>query len=185
MAFTAVPKLPLEILPSTDAAPKNWPWLKTLGERKVSDQPDWPSGPYRPAPDEPRWAVPAYPPPTGYPAPAAYALPVAATDVGGVSGVVQGGAWGLLLPPQAPAEAYADWLAALFLDRTRYRAAALHAREDYETRLSNRAYTRQLLGIISRVCDSARKTMQPANPPVRPRPPAIGVLRSGEGLTGR
>ncbi len=100
---------------------------------------------------------------------AAYALPVAATDVGGVSAVVQGGAWGLLLPPEAPAAAYADWLAALFRDRARYRSVALHARDDYDTRLSNRAH----------------ETLQPASPPARPRPAAMGALRAGDGLIAR
>lgn len=82
---------------------------------------------------------------------AAFGLPVAATDVGGVSAVVRAGDWGLLPPLDAPAAAYADWIADLFRDRVRYRRTARRAREDFEDRLSNRSYTRGLLAIIEGV----------------------------------
>lgn len=79
---------------------------------------------------------------------AAYGLPVAAADVGGVSSVVRNGDWGLLLPLDTPARSYAEWLRDLYLDRRRYRAAALRARQDFVTRLSSTAYINSLVGII-------------------------------------
>jgi glycosyltransferase involved in cell wall biosynthesis len=79
---------------------------------------------------------------------AAYALPVAATDVGGVSSVVRNGDWGLLLPPDSPPRAYAAWLQALYQDRDRYQRTARRARADFLARLSNKAYTDQLVRII-------------------------------------
>lgn len=79
---------------------------------------------------------------------AAYALPVAATDVGGVSSVVRNGDWGLLLPSDSPPRAYAEWLRALYQDRARYQATARRARADFLARLSNKAYTDELVRII-------------------------------------
>ena len=85
---------------------------------------------------------------------AAFGLPVAATDVGGVSTVVRGGDWGLLPGVDAPVAEYADWLAELFRDRERYRQAARRARDDFDTRLSSRSYTRGLLAIMDGVLGS-------------------------------
>jgi glycosyltransferase involved in cell wall biosynthesis len=79
---------------------------------------------------------------------AAYGLPVAAADVGGVSSVVLSGDWGLLLPLDSPAGAYAEWLKALYEDRERYEATARRARQDFLTRLSSRAYIDNLVRII-------------------------------------
>ena len=82
---------------------------------------------------------------------AAFGLPVAATDVGGVSTTVRAGDWGLLPALDAPAADYVDWIADLFRDRVRYRETARRARDDYEARLSNRSYTRGLITIIEGV----------------------------------
>ncbi|AFL88035.1 glycosyltransferase [Terriglobus roseus DSM 18391] len=78
---------------------------------------------------------------------AAYALPVAATDVGGVSTVVQKD-WGFLLPLEADAHQYAVWLRNAFQDRDSYKLLSENARKDFEARLSNTVYTQKLLGII-------------------------------------
>ena len=78
---------------------------------------------------------------------AAYGLPVAATDVGGVATVVNP-AWACLLPLDAPAESYAEWISAAFADRKCYFELALRARDDFERRLSRAAYTARLLEII-------------------------------------
>jgi glycosyltransferase involved in cell wall biosynthesis len=79
---------------------------------------------------------------------AAYGLPVAATNVGGVPTVVKNGDWGLLLDTQASGEEYAPWLADLFRDREKYNHLAMRAREDYDARLSRTVYTQSLLKII-------------------------------------
>jgi glycosyltransferase involved in cell wall biosynthesis len=79
---------------------------------------------------------------------AAYGLPVAAADVGGVSSVVPSGDWGLLLPLDSPARTYAEWLKALYEDRERYEATARRARQDFLNRLSGRAYIDNLVRII-------------------------------------
>jgi glycosyltransferase involved in cell wall biosynthesis len=79
---------------------------------------------------------------------AAYGLPVAATNVGGVPSVVKDGDWGLLLETKASGEQYAPWLADLFRDREKYNEVAMRARQDYEARLSRNVYTQTLLTII-------------------------------------
>jgi glycosyltransferase involved in cell wall biosynthesis len=79
---------------------------------------------------------------------AAYALPVAATDVGGVSSVVRNGDWGLLLPLESSPRTYAEWLQALYQNRERYEKTARSARQDFLTRLNNKAYVDQLVRII-------------------------------------
>jgi glycosyltransferase involved in cell wall biosynthesis len=79
---------------------------------------------------------------------AGYALPIAATDVGGVSSVVRNGDWGLLLPLESSPRTYAEWLLALYRDRERYEKMAHSARQDFLTRLNNKAYVDQLVRII-------------------------------------
>lgn len=78
---------------------------------------------------------------------AAYALPVAATDVGGVGAVVQNN-WGLLLSTEASANEYAVWLRDAFKDRARYHEMSRNARNDFDARLSNTVYVQKLIGII-------------------------------------
>lgn len=88
---------------------------------------------------------------------AAYALPVAATDVGGVGTVVQSD-WGILLPLEASANEYAVWLRDAFQDRARYRMLSGNARNDFEARLSNQVYTQKLIAIIRTTLDALSAT---------------------------
>jgi glycosyltransferase involved in cell wall biosynthesis len=66
----------------------------------------------------------------------AYALPVVATDTGGVSGVVRHQETGFLLPHEARGEAYADAVAAIYRNRERYRMMVLASRDAFEQRLN-------------------------------------------------
>ncbi len=84
---------------------------------------------------------------------AAFGLPVAASDVGGVTSVVTPEV-GIALPLEAPATEYADWIASLFLDRSRYLDAARRSRLEFERHLSNRAYTEALERILYAVTGS-------------------------------
>lgn len=88
---------------------------------------------------------------------AAYGLPVAATDVGGVGTVVQKD-WGLLLPLETGAREYAVWLRDVFQDRARYSALSKSARSDFEARLSNRVYVQKLIEIIRTTLDRSSAT---------------------------
>lgn len=81
---------------------------------------------------------------------AAYALPVVASDVGGVSAVVRQNEWGFLAPIEAEAAEYATWISAVFSDRRRYLEMAWAARADYDARLSGAAYARSLTALIKR-----------------------------------
>ncbi len=80
---------------------------------------------------------------------AAYALPVVATDVGGVSAVVKHGDWGFLGNVDEGPERYVHWIRSLFLDRPRYFKVAGLARQDYEQRLSGSAYAKALVSLIT------------------------------------
>jgi glycosyltransferase involved in cell wall biosynthesis len=87
---------------------------------------------------------------------AAFGLPVAATDVGGVSAVVADGDWGNLEGLEDDGTRQAAWIASLFRDRARYASVARSARRDFDTRLSRAKYTENLISILRTVV--SRKT---------------------------
>ncbi|AFL88033.1 glycosyltransferase [Terriglobus roseus DSM 18391] len=81
---------------------------------------------------------------------AAYGLPVIATNVGGISSVVQHDVWGVLFLPDTPPEAYAQRIASIYKDRELYLNMCWSARRDYVSRLSGSRYVAQLVNIIRR-----------------------------------
>ena len=83
----------------------------------------------------------------------AYGVPCLATDVGGLPDVIQPGVNGQLFPLDAPATAYADWLADLWRDPARYRLLARSALDDYHQRLCG-ANAAQRLADTLRACVS-------------------------------
>ena len=66
----------------------------------------------------------------------AHALPSISRAVGGVPSAVRNGRTGLLLPADAPAEAYCAALQPLLRDRDRYAAMCAEAYRDYASRLN-------------------------------------------------
>lgn len=66
----------------------------------------------------------------------AFALPSVARAVGGVPSAVRHGRTGLLMPPDAGADAYCDALAPLLADRRRYATMCIDAYRDYASRLN-------------------------------------------------
>jgi glycosyltransferase involved in cell wall biosynthesis len=74
---------------------------------------------------------------------AAYGLPVASTNVGGVAEIVQE-SWGILLSPNATPEAFARWIMMHYFDRDAYERKAWSARSSFEERLNWRAFCRNL-----------------------------------------
>ena len=80
---------------------------------------------------------------------AAYGVPVLSTDTGGVSGIVQNGVNGFLLPPEAPGAEYAKVLAELFESPDRYRELREASRAAYDERLNWDAFGRSAARILA------------------------------------
>lgn len=79
----------------------------------------------------------------------AYGTPSITTDTGGVSGAVAHGENGLLLPPAADGDAYAQVIAELWRDPARYDALVHSSRDAYERRLNWDSWGRRLAGLIA------------------------------------
>lgn len=63
-------------------------------------------------------------------------LPCLTTDIGGLPDVIHSGLNGERFPLDAPARAYADWIAGWWADPARYRGMALATLADFHARLS-------------------------------------------------
>ena len=70
----------------------------------------------------------------------AFGLPPVAGKTGGVSTIIHDGENGLLLPYDAPPEAYADAILAVWQDTERYQNMRRNARAAFEERLNYRAW---------------------------------------------
>ncbi|PYE54160.1 glycosyltransferase family 4 protein [Deinococcus yavapaiensis] len=94
----------------------------------------------------------------------AFAVPVVAANVGGMSSVVCEGVNGTLLPAGVPGEAYAERLAVLWTDRTVLTALGRTARDAYDEVLNWGVATRQFLQLLDRALDttSVRTSIQRA-----------------------
>jgi glycosyltransferase involved in cell wall biosynthesis len=66
----------------------------------------------------------------------AFGIPVVTTDTGGVSSLVVNGENGILLPPAARGDQYADAICALYRDDEHYAALHESSRAAYDTRLN-------------------------------------------------
>ncbi len=73
-----------------------------------------------------------------------YGVPCLGTDVGGLPDVIHAGVNGQLFGLDAPATAYADWIAAAWRDPARYRQLALSALDDYHQRLGGGSAAQRL-----------------------------------------
>lgn len=82
-----------------------------------------------------------------------HGLPCLCTDVGGLPDVIHSGVNGQRFPLDAPASAYASWIAELWGDLDRYRQLALGACEDYHERLSGDRAARRLAGAMQALVD--------------------------------
>jgi len=87
-------------------------------------------------------------------------LPVAATAVGGIAEVFDRSNWGIALPLDAEAKAYANWLHDTYADRTRYQRTAWMARDVYDANLNWDAYCARIEAISDWLLEA---------PPPRPR----------------
>jgi len=66
----------------------------------------------------------------------AYGLPVVASDVGGISSIIQEGVNGFMLPLSSRGDAYAKVIAKTFADAQGYRELVKAARQEYDDRLN-------------------------------------------------
>lgn len=82
---------------------------------------------------------------------AAHGTPSLATDTGGVASAVIEGKSGFLVPPGAPASAYAATIRALLEDRARYETLVTSSRRAYDARLNWDAWARAAAGVIADV----------------------------------
>ena len=76
---------------------------------------------------------------------AAFGVPAIATDVGGIPTSIEDGVNGRLLPLTANGEPYADAIAEIIADPTRYRAMAAANRRRYERDLNWEAFCRTVI----------------------------------------
>jgi glycosyltransferase involved in cell wall biosynthesis len=81
----------------------------------------------------------------------AYSLPPVAAETGGVGTAIHNGENGLLLPYDAPPEAFADAILAVWSDQERYQAMRRAARDAYEKRLNWRAWGDQVDAELRRI----------------------------------
>lgn len=87
---------------------------------------------------------------------AAYGLPSLAPATGGVPGALSDGETGILLPPDASGDAYAEVIAGLIAKPARLAALRRSSRDAFETRLNWSAWGKRVSALISALPD-ARK----------------------------
>jgi glycosyltransferase involved in cell wall biosynthesis len=66
----------------------------------------------------------------------AYGLPTLSSDVGGISAVVRTGKNGALFGPNAPAEAYSEYITEVWRDKQRYRELCICSYQEHVNRLN-------------------------------------------------
>lgn len=77
-----------------------------------------------------------------------YGVPVIATQTGGVPDVVHEGVNGHLLPLESPAQAYADLIRSIWLDRSRYEKLRASSRTRYENALNWNSWLKAVVPVI-------------------------------------
>jgi len=88
----------------------------------------------------------------------AYGLPTISTDTGGTATIIVEGVNGLLLPPEAGGEEYAELIARLWSDPVAFKKMRQTSRERYEAVLNWNAWATQVRGVMDRVLtDTQRK----------------------------
>jgi glycosyltransferase involved in cell wall biosynthesis len=86
----------------------------------------------------------------------AYGLPIVATDTGGVSTVVQQNINGVLLPPSAGGQEYADVISAIWSDPARYQRLRRTTRERYESVLNWEAWGQSVRVVLENIVANAK-----------------------------
>lgn len=90
---------------------------------------------------------------------AAYGLPSVTTDTGGVSGVVQNGRNGFLMPLSARGDQYAALIRSIYVDANRYQDLIMKCRNAYDQQLNwdswGKSASRIFEGVLA-ACRSAR-----------------------------
>ena len=92
---------------------------------------------------------------------AAFGTPSLTTDTGGVGEAVRDGETGVLLPPEAGPEAYADAVAALIADPARLDRLRINARDDFEGRLNWTAWATAVVARTEAVLQGPSRTSDP------------------------
>ncbi len=85
----------------------------------------------------------------------AYGLPIVSTDTGGTASVVVEGVNGLLLPPEAGGERYADLIARLWSDPAAYKKMRQTSRDRYDAALNWSSWAAGVRGVIERLVASS------------------------------
>lgn len=85
----------------------------------------------------------------------AFGLPVITTDTGGVSGAVEEGKNGFMLPLDADASSYAELIAKLFLDDDLYRGLVVSSRRTFDEKLNWDSWGRRVSGLIRGVVETS------------------------------
>jgi glycosyltransferase involved in cell wall biosynthesis len=86
----------------------------------------------------------------------AYGLPIVATDTGGVPTAVQQNINGVLLPPSADGQAYADEIFAIWSDPARYQRLRRTSRERYESVLNWEAWGQSVRVLLENIVAKAQ-----------------------------
>ena len=90
----------------------------------------------------------------------AHGVPCLTTDLGGLPDVIHDGVNGHRFPLDAPAAAYADWLAGLWRDPEQYRRSAFATLDDYHQRLCGQDAAARLAAALRALVD--RRAAVPA-----------------------
>jgi glycosyltransferase involved in cell wall biosynthesis len=80
---------------------------------------------------------------------AAYGLPVVATNVGGIPEILSDREWGVMLPPSARPQEFAEIIRARLADSESYERMSRAARADFEERLNWSAFCRAMTTIVA------------------------------------
>jgi glycosyltransferase involved in cell wall biosynthesis len=80
---------------------------------------------------------------------AAYGLPVVATSVAGIPEILSDREWGLMLPPSARPQEFAEVIRARLADSESYERMSRSARADFEERLDWSAFCHAMITIVA------------------------------------
>ncbi len=95
----------------------------------------------------------------------AFGLPTIATDTGGVRGSLNDGVNGFLMPFDAAGDVYADKIAEVIAEPSRYAALVVSSRNEYESALNWDVWGKAMRSVMERVLNRKIRVQETALPP--------------------